>query len=167
MGAALVALSILVGILATANPIVVERQDGLKTYLQGKREKQTISDSDIESFVEMWIRARYEWSSYEPDHVAKAIAPVSSDGLQEKVRSQMAKGAAGACKGQTVEQTVSGVKVKASENEISATFDRVIRINGIPIVVPLEVTLEVIKGRSTRWNPIGLYVNGVTERGDK
>ena len=32
------------------------------------------------------------------------------------------------------------------------------------MVAPMELEFHLIKGRPTRWNPKGLYVNGITQK---
>ena len=66
-------------------------------------------------------------------------------------------------KGQEVSQDIAHIKVKISEKEIIVTFDKIFHIASIPLVVPTQVSVQIINGATTKWNPMGLYVNGILE----
>lgn len=164
---------------ATANPVVVTESCGEKTFFEGKREKLKITDEDVTTFIERWVTLRYSWSEFNAEKIIKAIAPLTTDGLQERLKDLLGKKApanakAGtttqatpALKDQQIAEHVAELQVTLSDHEAVAAFDRIVRINGIPVILPSQVSLQIIQGPVTRWNRLGLYVNGVIEHDEK
>lgn len=153
---------------ATANPVVVVEECGNKSFFDGHREKVKITDDDVKEFIGTWVKARYSWSDLEVDKMVRAIAPISTDGLVQKLKEQLGKKKPGPSeKDQKIEESVTNIQVTLTDKSATATFDRIVRINGTPLIVPSEVALEVIQGDVTQWNRFGLYVNGLVERDDK
>lgn len=156
---------------ATLPPIVVtEKCDG-KTFHDGKREALKITDSDVKQFIENWIGLRYNWSEFNPEMIVRNIEPVSTFGFVEKLKEIFGKKKAdnspGNRKDDKLEEMVTNIRVTLSEKDALASFDQILRINGIPLIVPTEVSLQIVKGSPTRWNPLGLYVNGAVEHEEK
>lgn len=165
-----VMLAILSLCLAMANPVVVVKECGEKTFLDSKREAIKVTDEDVKAFIAAWIGSRYTWTEYEPDRLVREIAPTTTEGLISKLKEQLGKKAAQDTKEgkvQKIEESVMNIRVTLSEKDAVADFDRIVRINSIPIVVPSQVALQVVQGSATKWNRLGLYVNGVVERDEK
>lgn len=155
---------------STADPVVVLEKCGNRIVQEGKREALQVTDSDVVDFIEQWVRLRYTWTSAAPDKVLRAIEPISTKGLQSKLADTLAKRQAKQTPGQKeqkIEEIATNVRVTLTEKEALAAFDRIVRINGIPIVIPSEVSLQITEGRRTHWNPFGLYVNGVLEHEER
>jgi hypothetical protein len=153
---------------ATANPVVVVQECGNKSFFEGHREKVKITDDDVKAFIENWVKARYSWSDLEIEKMVRSISPISTDGLQQKLKDQLGKKKpTPAGKDQKIEESVANIQVTLTDKSAIAHFDRIVRINGTPLIVSSEIALEVIEGGVTQWNRLGLYVNGVVERDDK
>jgi hypothetical protein len=155
---------------ATANPVVVVEKCNAKSFYEGNRTNIKVTDDDVKAFIEGWIRLRYTWTEYDPEKIVRAIAPMTTEGLQEKLKDQLNKKAAEAAKNgkaQKIETSVANIKVTLSDKDAVASFDQIVRINGIPIVVPSEIAFQIVQEIPTQWNPLGLYVNGVLEREEK
>ena len=56
------------------------------------------------------------------------------------------------------------IQPTVTEEKAQVTFDRIIRVEGVPVLAPMELEFELIKGKATRWNPQGLYINGITQK---
>lgn len=160
-----------------ANPIVVTDSCGEKIFHEGKREQIKITDEDVKAFIVTWISLRYTWKEYDPDKISKSIAPLSTDGLQEKLNAVLGRqkaqnsappGSSPASsqdqRTQKIEESVTNIEVTLTEHDALASFDRIVRINGIPVILPSQVSLQIVQGAATRWNRLGLYVNGIIER---
>lgn len=174
VAAGVIAVAVLMALLsfyyATANPVVITERCDSKTFYEGRRQNIQLTDEDVKSFIENWIALRYSWVEFDPNQIIRAIGPVTTNGLQEKLKDQLQKKvveAAKSGKSQKIEQSVINIKVTLSEKDAVAAFDQIIRINGIPIIVPSEVAFQIIQDGPTKWNPLGLYVNGVLEREEK
>lgn len=168
---------------STANPVVVALDcNGGKSFLAGRREKVNLTDDDVKRFIEEWVRLRYTWNAFDPDKIVKAVAPLSTDGLQEKLKELLGKktsapsaaqaqttsGTAQSTAGnQSLEEDISHVRVLLTDKDAIASFDRILRINGIPLIIPSEVSLQIIQSTPTHWNLAGLFVNGVIEHDEK
>jgi hypothetical protein len=152
-----------------ADPVVVVERCGVKNFFEGKRDAVKITDTDVKEFAEEWIKLRYTWSDFDPDKIAKRVEPISTEGFKQKLIELLTKkGAQGKDqKAQKLEEIAANIRITLTDKEVLAIFDRIVRINGIPIVVPSEVSLQVIQGSVSNWNPLGLYVNGVVEHEDK
>ena len=66
-----------------------------------------------------------------------------------------------------IEQYIAFIRPSLSDSSSQVQFDRIIRINNIPIIVPTKLELSIIQDHKTRCNPTGLYVNGATEYSHK
>lgn len=153
---------------SSTDPIVVVDKCDEKTFHEGSRQPIKLGDDDIRRFIERWIRLRYTWKSPDSGAMLRAIEPVSTDGFRSKVSEFLAKQkTTQGGKEQQVEESVANIEVALSEKDAIASFDRIVRINGIPIVVPSQVSLQIVQGKINRWNPLGLYVNGALEHEDK
>jgi hypothetical protein len=64
--------------------------------------------------------------------------------------------------GKKIQQAVAGISVQVTKESTIAVFDVVLRVNNIPLIVPTQVALYLVKGVPTEWNPMGLYVNNIT-----
>ena len=57
------------------------------------------------------------------------------------------------------------IEVVLQEKLTLASFDLIMNIENVPIAVRKEVGLQIIQGKKTACNPMGLYVNGIGEKG--
>ena len=57
---------------------------------------------------------------------------------------------------------MAGISVQVTKESTIAIFDVVLRVDDIPLIVPTQVALQLVKGVPTEWNPMGLYVNNIT-----
>lgn len=154
--------------LASSDPIVVLEKCQDKVFIESSREPLKLTDDDIRRFISQWVKLRYTWKWSDMPAVLRAIEPVSTEGFRERIKDYLGKkqGQPGA-KDQQVEESVANIEVTVTEKDATASFDRIVRINSIPIVIPSQVSLQIVQGRTNKWNPLGLYVNGIIEHEDK
>ena len=153
---------------ASSDPIVVLEKCQDKVFIEGSREPLKLSDDDIRRFIRQWIKLRYTWKSSDTAAVVRAIEPVSTEGFRERIKDYLnKKQVQPGAKSQQVEESVANIEVIVTEKDATASFDRIVRINSIPIVIPSQVSLQIVQGRTNKWNPLGLYVNGAVEHEDK
>lgn len=157
----------IIGIMYFGDPIVVIKENETQTYHMGKRVGQPISEGAVEQFVERFLKARYEWKSLDPLAMSKGLAPIATDGLNKKLHNLLTHLRDKEFQGKETSQSIVNIEVQVTEEQVVAHFDKLLRIEGIPIPVPTTVSLNIIQGKPNTWNPIGLYVNGIKEHQTK
>ncbi len=155
-------LSIFLFILATRDPVVITLTEESRFY-HGGRSPISLTEQDIAHFVKKYINLRYEWASLELEVIARNISPLITKGFYKKsyteilqVRKNLGDQSSSAS------QTVSGVQTNITKDSAVATFDRILRVSGVPLVVPTQVSFRLVKEVSTKWNPMGLYVHSIS-----
>lgn len=148
-------------------PIVAIRECDSTVYYQGSKESLQVKEEDIKRFIEKWVALRYTFTDAGMQQLLRGIEPYTTRGLVEKVKASLEKRKSQTPKDQKIEEYPTQIRSQLTEKDALASFDRVVRINGIPIVVPSEVSLQLVEGEQTQWNPLGLYVNGVIEHEEK
>jgi hypothetical protein len=153
--------------LINKNPIVILAGENESTYFQGRYTKQKTTEADLKLFAEKFVTRYYEWNELEPEQIIKNVAPLITDDLKETMLSQLKQRKEKDFLGKKIKQSVAGISVQVTKGEVITTFDIVLRVEGIPLIVPTQLTLLLAKGVKTEWNPMGLYVNTVSVREGK
>jgi hypothetical protein len=160
----------LVGILAiiliiTGNeiPLVVEKENSIYRSLPVIRTDLKPTKESVAELVTEFIKVRYEWESFQPQVIIKKLEPFTTAALREKLFEEFGKKGVMNKPGESIEQSIARVKPDISEKAVLASFDRILRINGVPIIVPTEISLLLSEGPKTFFNPMGLYINGIIE----
>ena len=134
-----------------------------QSFYQGERKRVPITEPALRDFLKEFVQLRYTWKERDPELILKNIAPFTTEGLLRKIsHSLKAKGNKGTP--ESVEQVAVNIQPTVTEEKAQATFDRIIRVEGVPVLAPMELEFDLIKGKATRWNPQGLYINGITQR---
>lgn len=164
----------LIGILALIvlfagqnSPIVVERREALFAPLSVQKDGVKITNETVGELVKEFIKLRYEWPKFDPEQIVKQLEPLTSGDLRSKLLLEFGTKGHENKDGGSVEQTVSRIRPEVSDKAVLAGFDRILRINGVPIVVPTQISLLLVEGPKTSINPLGLYVNGVIEHEER
>ncbi len=145
------------------SPLVVYDDGSQKTpYVAATREFK-IDEEQIRRFLTEYLYLYHRWDTLEPEQILKQIGPFTTEGLIEKIQAQLIERKSKDFKGQEVAQDIAHIKVTISEKEIIVTFDKIFHIAAIPLVVPTQASFQIINGATTKWNPMGLYVNGILE----
>ena len=157
-------LSVVVLYLLYQNPVVViERGEEQTDYYIGKKQQIAINKNDVEKFVNKFIYSYNRWDQFDVKNIISNIKPMVTNGLENKLEKILANGLSKDFSGKQVQQDVANLKVVITKKQVAASFDKVIRIEKIPLVVPTELSFQIIRGPSTQWNEIGLYINGISE----
>lgn len=145
------------------SPLVVYDDGSQKIpYVAATREFK-IDEEQIRRFLIEYLYLYHKWDKLEPEQILKQIGPFTTEGLIEKIQAQLLERKNKDFKRQEVSQDIAHIKVKISEKEIIVTFDKIFHIASIPLVLPTQVSFQIINGATTKWNPMGLYVNGILE----
>lgn len=144
-------------------PLIVERDNSLYRSLLVEKSDVKPTKESVAELVEDFVKARYEWENFEPQVIVKKLEPYTTEALRTKLFEEFGKKGFQNKPGDSVEQSVARIRPDVSDKAVLATFDRVLRINGIPVVVPTEISLLLSEGPKTFSNPMGLYINGVIE----
>ncbi|HMR24096.1 MAG TPA: hypothetical protein PKC21_01960 [Oligoflexia bacterium] len=122
-----------------------------------------LTNEDVKDFIEKFVEQRYTWKEFDPKKITYALKPYATKtflkGLSDLLGNKKAKNKPG----ESIEQYVTRIKPILTNTDSFAIFDRILRINDIPIIVPVQIKLGIIKGRKTSFNPMGLYVNSLIE----
>jgi hypothetical protein len=156
-------LSVVIILSSNSSPLVVERENSIYRALSIVGSEVKPSKESVEIIIEEFVRARYEWEAFVPQSIIKNLEPYTTDAFQTKLFEEFGKKGFQNKPGESIEQVVARIKPNVSEKAVLATFDRILRINGIPVVVPTEISLMLSEGPKTFFNPIGLYINGLIE----
>ncbi len=149
---------------AFSNPLVVMKNDTEHCFVHGEKKAVEISDQDVIQFIRNWVVTRYEWKALQEDQLIRSLEPFTSEGLLQKVREQFKNGPEKEFKEKKVSQYVSKfIDVSLADNKVVASFDRILRINEVPLIDPAQMTFTLVQGSKTKVNPQGIYVNGITE----
>ena len=159
-------LLILVSYLVTLPPIVVveKAKESQSRFYYGERQITPLTEKDIADFLKDFVRLRYSWRSEKQNLVLKDIAPFMTKGLLRKTRVAFQKNITGKKPKDSIEQVAVNIKPLITEQKAQVFFDRIVRVNDVPMVAPLELEFHLIKGSPNRWNPRGLYVNGIKSK---
>ena len=152
-----------IGWMYVADPIVVIKDGNKQQYLAGQRASLPISEAAVEEFVRKFLHTRYEWDKLDPQAKRQSLAPITTAGLRQKLFKLLTHLKNKEFQGKETSQAIVNVKVSVTKEKVVASFDKLLRLAGVPIPVPTTVSLNIIKGTPSVWNPVGLLVNGVIE----
>lgn len=152
--------------LITLPPSVVTIEGGKKSYHTAVRKNLALKKTDIEDFVKDFILIYNQWEDFAQDRIIKNISPLVTEGLKKKLAQTFKNSLAKELKDKNARQGVTNLKVMASKNQVIASFDKVLRVNKIPLVIPTVLSFQLIRGKATQWNKLGLYINGITRHED-
>jgi len=144
------------------DPIVVVKQGSLQEFYPTARQDIKVEKADVEVFTKNYLAALYRWSEFNPKKLADEITPFSEEGLVPKVMASQTQ-KLGKLQDKKLSQDLAFVNVQILPDRVTASFLRVLRIEGIPLVVPTELTLSLIEGSRTKSNPMGVYIAGILE----
>ena len=159
--------TVIIGVLLFSGPVVVFKEGQQEQYFKGKRAQLPMSEQVVGNFVKDFLKIRYQWKELNPEGKKKSLAPFVTDGFNKKLFQLLTHLKEKEFEGKKTSQVIVNLEVEITKKKVLARFDKVLRIAGIPIVVPSTLSLNVIRGTPNRWNPTGLLVNGVIEEGSR
>jgi hypothetical protein len=157
----------IIGMMYLSDPIVIVKNNEGDQYYRGLRDKVTISEKSVEIFIKDFLRRRYEWAKLDPSDKKKSLAPIVTKGLNQKVYKHLSYLNNKEFQGKRTQQSIVNIEVNVTKNKVVASFDKLLKIEGIPIPIPTTLSLNIIKEKENALNPIGLYVNGIKEHQSK
>lgn len=160
-------LIIVVAMLAFQNPIVAVINEDQRVLLKAARKALPVGEKEIKRVVEEFVKNRYQWDKLDPQIISKSVEPLVTGGLKKKLHSLLIDLKENGLQGKKASQKITEVEVTITEKSVLAHFDKVLRVEGIPLIVPTGLSLMVVKGARTLWNPEGVYINGVLENANK
>ena len=162
-----IALSVTVVALSSSDPVVIVMGENEKSYYQGVKKQDDLTEDDIKEFVRDFVDLRYRWKEFNPDFILKRISPLTTEEFRDRIKKLLQQGMNKSIKGKTLSQDISNLEVKLLDNKIFASFYKILTIDGVPFpVIPTEISLTLLKEASTDWNLRGLFVNGVIEHNE-
>ncbi len=165
VGVAVAGLCLILGVvcifLANKSPVVILASENEYLYFQGRHSQVNLTETDIKRFVERFVTKYYNWHELNPDLIIKNIEPLATDGFKENTLANLKQRKEKEFLGKKIQQSVAGVSVQITKESTIAVFDVVLRVEGLPLIVPTQVAFQLIKGAQTEWNPMGLYVNSL------
>ena len=148
--------------LANRPPVViVEKEDG-RNFYQGNYIKTKIKKEDIEIFIKDFVKTYYSFDKYDIQSTIRRISPLSTVGFKNTLLSKSVKKIK-QLKGKKFSQRVLDIEIVYENNRIIAIFEKLLRIEGVPFIVKTQAVFKVQKGVSTKWNPMGVYIDGIIE----
>lgn len=163
LGALAIFLLIFAAVASFRDPIVVIRSNAGQEFHPSARAPMSIEKKDVENVTRRLLDALYVWPEFNAQALTKGLSPYVEDALVGKIVETQAQKFGKDFKGKKLAQEITFVKVNVLEDRVVCTFDRVLKIEGIPLVIPTEVTLSMLRGSSTRENPMGVFVSGILE----
>lgn len=158
-----IGMAVIAAILGLQDPIVVVKSDGEQEFFVSRRAPVSIEKKDVENITRRFLDALYVWPEFSGQALAKEIAPYAEETLVGKIIEAQTTKYSKTFKGKKLAQEISFVQVEVLEDRVVCSFDRILKIEGIPLVIPTKVTLSVLRGSSTRENPMGVFVSGILE----
>lgn len=161
-GCLVITLSILAYV-ASLPPVVVEKGNNEVIRYHSTRKNNPIGKNEIKRFVKTFIKANYEWKKFERKKMLFNIRPFVTDDFYSLVSKNSKKKVAKPDGEDKFSQYVGEINVSVTDKEVVAQFDRVIRLKGLPLISVTQISLQILKDSPNKWNPLGLYVNGLIE----
>jgi len=169
-------LAIINGLFYYGGTTVIMEKDGTLLSFQGERKNAPITKEEIKKIAERFIKKRFEWEKFNLDEKMDNISTLVTSSLKSKIRNDLIKESSSYS---SISQYVGKMSFILGESgEVVVSFDKILRLTtkpsgdgealaSIPEKIPLlsetQVQLIIVKGTSTDENPLGLYVNSVSE----
>lgn len=145
------------------DPVVVVKTDSELEFYPSQRTRAPIGENEVKKFTKEFIASLYVWSNFNVEDLKKEVSVYVEDELLGKLMAAQVQRYVKELKNKKMSQSVTSIEVEVLKDKVVARFDRLLKIEGVPIVIPTELTLSMIQGSSTRVNPMGVYISGMIE----
>lgn len=145
------------------DPIVVLKSSDGQEFYPSHRASASIEKRDVEVISRRFLNALYVWTDFNSQSIGKDINPYVEDTLAEKVVETQSHKYGKDFKDKRLAQEIAFVKITVLDDRVECIFDRILKIEGIPLIIPTEVTLSMLRGNPTRINPMGVFISGIIE----
>lgn len=159
-GIANIVLLIFAIMLYSKSPIVVLTDGKDARFYQSQKAEIKISEGVIKRHIEKFIYQRYKWDKLDVKKISKSLSYLTTKGFNKRVQLELKKLRA-ELKGH-LSQDITDIKVIVTDKDTVASFDRVLRVNGVPLLIPTQMSFKIVKGDRHSLNPSGLEINGIT-----
>lgn len=163
LGVLIALLLVFTLIIGFRDPIVVVKSTADQEFYSSSRSPISIEKKDVENITRRFLNALYVWPEFNGPSLAKEIVPYMEDALVGKIIETQVQKYGKDFKGKKLAQEIAFVTVEVLEDRVVCIFDRILKIEGVPLVIPTEVTLSMLRGGNTRANPMGVFVSGILE----
>jgi len=149
------------------DPIVILSDKNSRHYYLGKKGGDVPNKEDVEAFLKEFIVFRFTLDPKRVPQVLKELTPLSTPAYLDALSKQLEKEMNGVKDFGDFNQTVANVEVSVSDKQVLAKFDKIVRLKGLAMVIPTEASFQIVKDSFTKWNLMGILVNGVLEHENK
>ncbi len=156
-------LMITILVMVFQSPLVIVIKGDEKNYYQSVRRSDAITEKDVQGFIQNFLEQMFHWEKLSPEVILQQISPLATSGLSDRIHQELVQRAEKDFKEKNISESITNVHIEVTEKNVVATFDKVLRIDGMPLVLPTELAFTIVRGNQTKWNPMGLYVNGLVE----
>ncbi len=146
-----------------APPLVIVYDRGEKNFMQAKRLNVEVTTSDLEKVASEFVIARYQWDQFDKNSILKGITPIISKNLVRKVEKELTKLSKQFPKDKLISQSIANLKTNVSMEKILISFDRILKVDGIPLVTPIEIEFLMKEDKANYLNPLGIYINNLVQ----
>jgi hypothetical protein len=169
-------LGVVTGLFYLGSTTVIMEKDGDLLSFKGEKKNAPITKNEIKKVAEKFIKKRFEWEKFNLDEKLDTLSSIVTSGLKARIREDLIKESSSYS---SISQYVGKVNFTVGENgDVVVSFDKILRLTAkpananeavasipekIPLLSETQVQLIIVKGTSTDENPLGLYVNSVTE----
>lgn len=155
-----ISLVVFTVVLYSRAPIVVLTDKNDSRYYISSKNDTEIKKGTIQRHIKKYVNHRYKWNDFNRTKIAKSVEYLTTKGFNKKVINELVT-LRKQFKGK-LSQRITEVKVIVSDKSTLAKFDRVLRVSGIPFIIPTEISFRLVKGISHSLNPSGLEIDGIT-----
>jgi len=163
-------LSVVNGILVTlvtylvlSPPLVITKDRDKKDYSIARRLNVEVSSRDLEDVASQFILARYQWDQFDRTSIIKGITPFVTKKLTGKITKELTKLAKQFPKDKLISQSVANIRSEVTMEKIKVSFDRILKVDGLPLVTPIDVEFLMMESNSNQLNPLGIYINNIIQ----
>ena len=143
-------------------PLVIKEGCDDFIYFMGSRKEIALNEKNLQRFVSNYVNLRYKWKELNPVVIANSISPMVTDGFKRKTKKELEGMRNKGFKDKKLVQSISNIEVRVTKTRTVAIFDRILRVNGIPLLVPTQISFSLVRGEKSFWNQMGLFVDGIT-----
>ena len=129
-------------------------------FLPAKKSSAPLQKGTLKRHIEKFVKGRYEWEKFSIVLIVKNISPLVTEGFQKRLLAEL-KEMKGQFQEKKLNQAIAGLKIIVTKEKTMAIFDRILRIDGIPLIIPTELSFKLVQGQASQFNPSGLEINGV------
>ncbi len=156
-------LVIVITYLVLSPPLVITEDRGKKDYSIARRVNVEVTSRDLEDVASQFILARYQWDQFDRTSIVKGITPFITNKLTGKIKKELTKLAKQFPKDKLISQSVANIQSEVTMEKIKVSFDRILKVDGLPLVTPIEVEFLMMEGNSNQLNPLGIYINNIIQ----